>query len=184
MSSTATQPTGKRSKRGRLNEGAPTKKTPEVVAKIAQAISLGMTDEEAAGYAGISDLTLTTWRKDPEFLSRIKNAVATRLAMRLSRIESGVDGWQGSAWLAERLMPSRYSRPEVQLNLIQQSNVTGNHLSITISPEEVREIEAEAAPAREKVRKMFAAYRPGALGNGNGDEVFICRALRCRASLP
>ena len=88
------------------------------------------------------------------------------VALRLSRIESGVDGWQGSAWLAERLMPHRYSKPEVQLNL--QTNVVQNNLTITISPEELKEIEAEAAPAREKVRKMFAAHRPGGLGNGDG----------------
>jgi hypothetical protein len=167
----ATQPTGKRSKRGRLSEGVPTKKTPEVVAKIAHAISLGLTDEEAGGYAGISgNLTLTTWRKDPEFLRKIKDAVATRLVLRLSRIESGVDGWQGSAWLAERLMPSRYSKPEVQLNLIQQNNVTENRLSITISEQEIREIEDAASPERERVRKMFEGYRSGAPGNGNGKE--------------
>jgi len=40
---------------------------------------------------------------------------------------------------------------------------------LTISPEEVREIEAEAAPAREKVRKMFEAYRPALRANGNDD---------------
>jgi hypothetical protein len=60
-----------------------------------------------------------------------------------------------------------FSRPEVQLNL--QTNVVQNNLTITIAPEEVREIEAQAAPVREKVGRMVAAYRPGALsGNGNG----------------
>jgi len=47
--------------------------------------------------------------------------------------------------------------------------MTENHLSITISAEELRQIEAQASPEREKVRQMFEAYRPG-LGNGNGDE--------------
>jgi len=37
----------------------------------------------------------------------------------------------------------------------------------TISAEEVREIEVGAAPAREKVRKLFEAYRPEALADGN-----------------
>ena len=54
----------------------------EVIQKIADAIALGLADDEAASLAGISDLTLTTWRKDPEFLRKIKNAVSTRLAMR------------------------------------------------------------------------------------------------------
>ena len=35
------------SKRGRLDEGRPTKRTPEVVTKIAEAIARGLTDREA-----------------------------------------------------------------------------------------------------------------------------------------
>jgi hypothetical protein len=49
----ATQPSGKRSKRGRLNEGRPLKRTPELTATIAESISLGLTDEEAAAIADI-----------------------------------------------------------------------------------------------------------------------------------
>jgi hypothetical protein len=118
----ATQPTGKRSRRGRLSEGAPTKRTSEVIQKIVDAIALGLADDEAASLAGISDLTLTTWRKDPEFLRKIKNAASARLAMRLSKIESGADGWQGSAWLLERLYPTRFSRPEIQISLNNSFN--------------------------------------------------------------
>ena len=128
-----------------------------------------MADDEATSIAGISDLTLTTWRKDPEFLRKIKTAVAIRLAMRLAKIESGADGWQGTAWLLERLYPTRFSKPEIQISLSNSFNQTVNALSITISPEEAKEIEARAAPEREKVRRMFEAYRPGALGNGNRD---------------
>jgi len=43
----------------------------------------------------------------------------------------------------ERRWPELFSRPEVQLNLIQQNNLTENHLSITISAEEVKQIENE-----------------------------------------
>ena len=39
---------GKKSKRGRLGEGRPAKRTPEVVAKIAEAVAIGLTDEEAS----------------------------------------------------------------------------------------------------------------------------------------
>jgi hypothetical protein len=53
MPAATTRPTGKRSKRGRLNEGAPTKRTPEITACIAESISLGLTDEEAAAIADI-----------------------------------------------------------------------------------------------------------------------------------
>jgi hypothetical protein len=40
-------------------------------------------------------------------------------------------------------------------------------LTINITGEQAREIEAEAAPIRESVTQMFAKYRP-ALGNGEG----------------
>ena len=44
-----------------------------------------------------------------------------------------------------------------------------NALTIVISKEEYQQINAQAEESRAKVREMFAAYRPGALGDGNGD---------------
>ena len=84
--------------------------------------------------------------QDPEFLRQIKNAFPTRLAMRLSRIESGTDAWQGTAWLLELLYLTRFSKPEVQISLSNSFNQIDNALSITISPEETKEIETQAAP--------------------------------------
>ena len=86
------------SKRGRVDEGRPTKRTPEVVATIAAAIASGLTDREAGIIAGIRHDTLTEWRKDPEFSEAIEKATAERLLLRLERIEAGVQGWQGKAW--------------------------------------------------------------------------------------
>ena len=77
------------SKRGRVGEGRPTKRTPEVVAKIAEAIAKGLTDEEAGLLAGVRHDTMTEWRKDPEFSEAIKRATAQRLLLRLERIEAG-----------------------------------------------------------------------------------------------
>jgi hypothetical protein len=77
-------------------------------------------------------------------------------------------GLQGTAWLLERLYPTRFSKPEVQISLSNSFNQTVNALLITISSPEVREIEAQAEPVRASVRKMIEAYRPGTLGNGNG----------------
>ena len=62
------------SKRGRVGEGRPTKRSPEVIAKIAEAVAKGLTDEEAALLAGINPDTMTEWRKDPEFSGAIKRA--------------------------------------------------------------------------------------------------------------
>ena len=110
------------SKRGRLGEGRPTKRTPEVVGKIAEAIAIGLTDEEASLLAGIDPDTMTEWRKDPEFSGAIKRATAERLLLRLVRIEAGEQGWQGTAWALERLYPHRFARPEVmnQIAVVNQ----------------------------------------------------------------
>jgi hypothetical protein len=86
-----------------------------MVARIAKAISLGLTDEEASALVRIEQNTLVNWKTGPEFLGAIKSAVAARLVKRLERIESGANGWQGSAWLTERLFPTRYAKPEVQI---------------------------------------------------------------------
>ena len=97
--------------------GRPTKRTPEITARIAEAISFGITNEEAAAIVGIDDDTLTEWNKIPEFSGAIKSAVAIRKLSRLKRIEAGESGWQGTAWALERQYPERFARPEIQLSL-------------------------------------------------------------------
>jgi hypothetical protein len=107
------KPEHKKSKRGRVGEGRPTKRTPEVMAKIAEAVAIGLTDEEAALLAGINPDTMTEWHKDAKFSGAIKRATAQRLLLRLERIEAGEQGWQGTAWALERIYPHRFARPEV-----------------------------------------------------------------------
>jgi hypothetical protein len=113
------------SKRGRVGEGRPTKRTSEVVAKVAAAIASGLTDREARIIAGIRHDTMTEWRKDREFSEAIEKATAERLRRRLERIEAGEQGWQGTAWTLERIYPHRFARPEVmnQIAVVQAGKV-------------------------------------------------------------
>ena len=126
------------SKRGRVGEGRPTKRTPEVFAKIAEAVAIGLTDEEASLLAGINPDTMTEWRKDPEFSGAIKRATAERLLMRLERIEAGEQGWQGTAWALERLYPQRFARPEVmnQIAVVNQGGKVSTERVIVLPGEE------------------------------------------------
>jgi hypothetical protein len=48
---------------GKHPGGRPTKRTPEITTRIAEAISYGLTDEEAAALVGIDDDTLTQMQK-------------------------------------------------------------------------------------------------------------------------
>ncbi len=95
-----------------MTKGRPTKMTAEVVARLAAAIALGLTDEEAAALCDIDDRTLTRWRKKPEFCRAVQKATATRTAKRINRIEEGKSGWQGTAWALERLHGQRFAPPK------------------------------------------------------------------------
>jgi hypothetical protein len=95
-----------------------------VVAKIAEAVAMGLTDREAGLLAGVRHDTMTEWRKEREFSEAIERATAQRLLLRLGRVEAGEQGWQGTAWALERLHPSRFARPEV-MNQIAVVNQTG-----------------------------------------------------------
>lgn len=101
--------------------GRPSKRTAAITKKIAEAISYGLTYQEAADIAHINNDTLSQWREIPEFSEALKSAISTRKLVRLRRIDAGRQGWQGTAWIMERCFPLEYSRPEVQLN--QQINL-------------------------------------------------------------
>ncbi len=103
--------------------GRPTKRTPEITAKICEALSYGLSHEEVAALVGINDDTLFAWKKIPEFAEQMKGAIAARNLIRLKKIETGAFGWQGTAWAMERQYPLRYSKPEVQLQINMNGDI-------------------------------------------------------------
>ena len=140
---------------GKRLDGRPTKRTPEITALIAEAISFGLTDEEAAALVGIDDDTLTQWKKIPEFSGAIKRAVATRKLARLKRIEAGETGWQGTAWSLERQFPERFARPEIQLNLgrVSADSHKRENLSIWLQKEQPFSRETAESQPEERNRE-------------------------------
>jgi hypothetical protein len=81
------------------------------------------------------------------------------------RIWDGTGNWCGAAWMLERKYPTQFAKPEIQLSF--NNSYTQNNLSINISGQEAKQIEAEAKPVRDAVAGMFQQYRSG---NGNSEK--------------
>lgn len=125
------------SKRGIKGDGRPSKLTPAVMAKLKEAFALGLTDDQAASVVGVSDMTLTTWKRNPSFMAEIRGAVNERLMLRLKRIEAGENGWQGCGWLLERLLPRQWAKPEVLIAVQNNLSLNGGGGSSGLSLEQM-----------------------------------------------
>ena len=100
--------------------GRPSKLTPEVEARIVEAVELGATWEKAAEAAGVGASTLREWRQRGEadeapfaaFLAALKRAEAEGVARALRTIRQAAESgqWTAAAWLLERRYPADYGR--------------------------------------------------------------------------
>jgi hypothetical protein len=148
--------------------GRPSKKTDQTVAALMKAIATGAPYVICCRAVGVHLDTFMDWKnRDPEFAAKVEKVAAKAALRLLGKIEKqATNNFSACAWILERRFPELFSRPEVQLNLIQQNNATVNGLSITITPEEVRDIEAVMEPVRASVRHMFERYKPN---HGNAE---------------
>lgn len=96
----------------------PTKLSPEVEAKLIEAILVGMPYELAADYAGIGVRTFDSWRKRGEqhphseygeFLRHLKGAVAVAAFTWLKAMDGLPQQWQALAWKLERRFPDTFA---------------------------------------------------------------------------
>jgi len=134
--------------------------------RLAHLIWLAYTDKQIAVMLGISYKTVARARNG-DLCPRIK-----RLALELEepyrrKLWEGQYLPAGVCWMLERRYPQQFAKPEVQLSF--SNNYSIGALQINITSGEAKQIEAEAAPVRDTVKKMFAQYKPQ-LGNGNGNE--------------
>jgi hypothetical protein len=104
--------------------GRPSKRTPEITARICEAISYGLTQKETAALVEINVDTLLEWGKLAEFASAVEGAKSARKLTWLKAVANGDQGWQSKSWLLERQDPARFARPEIQLQLNQTSVTT------------------------------------------------------------
>jgi hypothetical protein len=98
--------------------GRPTKQTPEIVAKLCDALAHGLNNADAAACAGIGERTLYEWLEDPEFVAVIASAKAMQKLALVKMVTEGKPGWPSAAWRLERL-DLNFCRPEVRLLFLQ-----------------------------------------------------------------
>lgn len=102
-----------------------TKRTPEVDARIQQALELGAPHCHAAAYGGISDDTFKRWLdRDADFADLVKKAEARAVVGWLAKIEKAANegNWTAAAWKLERRYPEQFGRQiiEHQVRRVQE----------------------------------------------------------------
>ncbi len=84
---------------------------------ILDAISRGYTQRDASKLAGISEDTISLWKKDSEFSEQMEQKEIEYKYSLLSTIhKAGERSWQACAWILERKYNSEYGKPKDDSN--------------------------------------------------------------------
>jgi transposase len=142
--------------------GRPTKLTPEIMAKICDALRAGNYRETAAAFAGVRKSTFYEWlrrgaRARKGIYRDLHDAVEKALAdseardVMLIGKAAGEGDWQAAAWRLERKFPDRWGRRE-------RHDIDANvKTTVKVKPDD----------AVEELTRLLAA-RPGSGGQGEG----------------
>jgi transposase len=80
---------------------------------ILDAIARGYTQRDASKLAGISEDTLSLWKKDSDFSEQMEQKEIEYKYSLLSTIQkAGERSWQACAWILERKYNSEYGKPK------------------------------------------------------------------------
>src|SRR5262245_21231238 len=83
---------------------------------------------------------------------RVEEATGKMALWLLGKIEKLADeNFSAAVWILERRFGENFARPEIQFNMLAQNNVTENHLTITITAEEYKKLNAEAEESKARV---------------------------------
>lgn len=94
-----------------------TKKTPDRIRKVLQALELGATYTLAANASGISETTLRKWiKEDEDFADQCREAEGKSAVRWLAKIEQAASAgdWHAAAWKLERRFPRDYGKRIVE----------------------------------------------------------------------
>lgn len=110
--------------------GRPPTLTLEKVKAVGDLIAMGLTEEQACRAEGVNPSTFgPACSRNPEFGNALKDAQAHFLKSAVRLIASGVQGWQGTAWLLERRHKAQFARVE---NTHGQSTATAANVAAEI----------------------------------------------------
>jgi hypothetical protein len=157
--------------------GRPSKKTPELVNELLKLIATGAPYSICAASVGLHPDTLMDWkREDSEFATQVEKAAAKSALRLLGKIEKhGEDNFQSLAWILERRFPETFSRPEVQLNLIQQINNSQTvNQTLVVTAEMATQIQSRVERVDATIEKLFRARTAAQMSPAtrtNGDDI-------------
>ncbi|MCF7864992.1 MAG: hypothetical protein K9M11_00610 [Candidatus Pacebacteria bacterium] len=87
-----------------------TKATPKTIKIILDAISHGASQRDASALAGISEDTLSFWKRDSDFSEQMRQKEIEYKMEHIKIIkEASKKTWQAAAWWLERRYPSEYT---------------------------------------------------------------------------
>lgn len=148
----------------------PTDLTPEVQAKIVQAIKIGNYVETAAAYAGIDKTTFYDWLRrgaaEPgtiyeEFSHAVEKADADAEVSGITRIrKAGVEVWQAEAWYMERRFGKRWALKQA----IEHTGKDGGPIQTTTTIDLTQVSDADLAVLKRLAQA--ADPKPGSGGGG------------------
>jgi len=108
----------------RPGAGRPTKRTPELVAKLLNYLRQGNNRRTACAAVGISQQTFERWSHNSvDFVETIQKAEADAVAESLSRIRLAGERkvWQADAWFLERKYPQEWGlRSTLDVNVVKE----------------------------------------------------------------
>ena len=114
-----------------------TKATPKTIEIILDAISQGLTQREASILAGISEDTLSLWKKkDSDFSEQMRQK---EIECKLSHIknikEASKKSWQASAWWLERKFKDEFSlKSKLDLQVNETLDELGDSIKKILTP--------------------------------------------------
>jgi hypothetical protein len=168
-----TRPNGRVSKRGRLNEGAPSKGTDETLAAILDDIALGMTEEQSAAGHGVRAETFSRWKNQPEYEGLRAKAQYCRIKSLMAKQETEPDDWRRWSWQLERIFKSQYGDPaKIGVQLNQQFNGGGPAINQTQLEETRKRLD--------EVALMQAHWQAGTATNSELRKIMIEKIGSCQ----